>query len=48
MPEKSLKGWTHPPGMEIIGVNTVAEALRAALGSFVVIQPASLQEEKDE
>jgi DNA repair protein RadA/Sms len=32
MPEKSLKGWTHPPGMEIIGVNTVSEALKAALG----------------
>ncbi|MDQ0891516.1 putative ATP-dependent serine protease [Paenibacillus sp. V4I9] len=32
MPEKSLKGWTHPSGMEIIGVNTVAEALKAALG----------------
>ncbi|MFC5452316.1 DNA repair protein RadA [Paenibacillus aestuarii] len=31
MPEKSLKGWTHPPGMEIIGVNTVSEALQAAL-----------------
>ncbi|BFT75864.1 MULTISPECIES: DNA repair protein RadA [Paenibacillus] len=31
MPEKSLKGWTHPPGMEIIGVNTVSEALKAAL-----------------
>lgn len=32
MPEKSLKGWTHPSGMKIIGVNTVAEALKAALG----------------
>lgn len=32
MPEKSMKGWTHPKGMEIIGVNTVAEALKAALG----------------
>lgn len=32
MPEKSLKGWTHPAGMEIIGVNTVSEALAAALG----------------
>lgn len=32
MPEKSLKGWTHPSGMEIIGVNTVAEALKEALG----------------
>ncbi|MCD1261921.1 DNA repair protein RadA [Paenibacillus athensensis] len=33
MPEKSLKGWTPPSGMEIVGVNTVAEALAAALGS---------------
>jgi DNA repair protein RadA/Sms len=33
MPEKSLKGWTPPPGMEIAGVNTVSEALAAALGS---------------
>jgi DNA repair protein RadA/Sms len=33
MPEKSLKGWTPPAGMEIIGVNTVSEALAAALGS---------------
>lgn len=32
MPEKSLKGWTPPPSMEIIGVNTVAEALKASLG----------------
>jgi len=32
MPEKSLKGWTPPAGMEIVGVNTVAEALAAALG----------------
>ncbi|SEC21461.1 DNA repair protein RadA [Paenibacillus sp. GP183] len=32
MPEKSLKGWTPPTGMEIIGVNTVSEALKAALG----------------
>jgi DNA repair protein RadA/Sms len=32
MPEKSLKGWIPPSGMEIIGVNTVAEALKAALG----------------
>ncbi len=32
MPEKCLKGWTHSPGMEIIRVNTVAEALKAALG----------------
>ncbi|PZD96895.1 DNA repair protein RadA [Paenibacillus sambharensis] len=32
MPEKSLKGWTPPKGIEIIGVGTVAEALQAALG----------------
>jgi DNA repair protein RadA/Sms len=32
MPEKSLKGWTPPKGIEIIGVNTVSEALSAALG----------------
>lgn len=32
LPEKSLKGWTAPSGIEIIGVNTVAEALKAALG----------------
>ncbi len=33
MPEKSLKGWTHPEGIEIIGISTVSEALTAALGS---------------
>lgn len=32
MPEKSLKGWKPPKGIEIIAVNTVAEALAAALG----------------
>jgi len=32
MPEKSLKGWKPPGGIEIIGVGTVSEALRAALG----------------
>lgn len=32
MPEKSLKGWTKPKGIEIIGVNTVSEALQHALG----------------
>lgn len=32
MPEKSLKGWKPPAGIEIIGVGTVADALRAALG----------------
>ncbi|WP_248929058.1 DNA repair protein RadA [Paenibacillus hamazuiensis] len=31
LPEKSLKGWTPPAGIEIIGVNTVAEALSVAL-----------------
>ncbi|WNQ11711.1 DNA repair protein RadA [Paenibacillus aurantius] len=31
MPEKSLKGWTPPKGIQIIGVNTVSEALSAAL-----------------
>lgn len=31
MPQKSLKGWTPPKGIEIIGVQTVAEALSAAL-----------------
>jgi DNA repair protein RadA/Sms len=33
MPEKSLKGWTPPEGMEIVGVNTVSQALAAAFGS---------------
>lgn len=32
LPEKSLKGWTPPSSIEIIGVNTVSEALKAALG----------------
>jgi DNA repair protein RadA/Sms len=32
LPEKSLKGWTPPSSIEIIGVSTVAEALKAALG----------------
>ncbi|MGN7360955.1 DNA repair protein RadA [Paenibacillus sp. SAF-054] len=31
MPEKSLKGWRHPKGIEIIGINTVADALAVAL-----------------
>jgi DNA repair protein RadA/Sms len=30
MPAKSLKGWIPPAGMEIIGVNTVSEALAAS------------------
>lgn len=32
VPDKSLKGWTPPRGIEVIGVRTVAEALAAALG----------------
>jgi DNA repair protein RadA/Sms len=32
MPAKSLKGWTPPAGIEIIGVETVAEALTKAFG----------------
>lgn len=32
MPEKSLKGWSPPSGIEIIGVETVSQALAAALG----------------
>lgn len=31
MPERSLKGWKHPKGIEIIGINTVADALAVAL-----------------
>lgn len=31
MPAKSLKGWTPPGGIDIIGVHTVAEALDAAM-----------------
>ncbi|RAV10226.1 DNA repair protein RadA [Paenibacillus contaminans] len=31
LPEKSLKGWTQPKGIEIVGVNTVTEALAQAL-----------------
>lgn len=31
MPRKSMKGWTPPEGMEIAAVDTVAEALAAAL-----------------
>lgn len=31
MPEKSLKGFTPPPGIAVIGVSTVSEALNAAL-----------------
>ncbi|WP_166246048.1 DNA repair protein RadA [Paenibacillus turpanensis] len=30
MPQKSMKGWNPPKGIEIIGVDTVAEALAAA------------------
>ncbi|RJG15937.1 DNA repair protein RadA [Paenibacillus thiaminolyticus] len=32
LPEKSLRGWTPSGLIEIVGVNTVAEALTAALG----------------
>lgn len=32
LPAKSMKGWSPPQGIELIGVNTVAEALSAALG----------------
>ncbi|WP_274654099.1 DNA repair protein RadA [Paenibacillus humicola] len=32
MPEKSLKGWNPPSGIDIIGVETVSDALQAALG----------------
>lgn len=32
MPEKSLKGFTPPHGIEVIGVNTVDEALAITLG----------------
>ncbi|MFD0872445.1 DNA repair protein RadA [Chlamydia abortus] len=31
MPEKSLKGWTPPSQMDIVGVTTVSEALAAAM-----------------
>ncbi|GIP24792.1 MULTISPECIES: DNA repair protein RadA [Paenibacillus] len=31
LPEKSLKGWKSPKGIELVGVNTVAEALAVAL-----------------
>lgn len=31
MPQHNLKGWQPPEGIEIIGVRTVAEALKAAL-----------------
>lgn len=31
LPEKSLKGWKSPKGIQIIGVNTVADALAVAL-----------------
>jgi DNA repair protein RadA/Sms len=32
MPERSMRGWNPPAGIEIIGVGSVEEALRAALG----------------
>ncbi|MBP2002603.1 DNA repair protein RadA/Sms [Paenibacillus shirakamiensis] len=31
LPEKSMKGWKSPQGIQLVGVNTVAEALAAAL-----------------
>ncbi|MDU5949907.1 MAG: DNA repair protein RadA, partial [Paenibacillus macerans] len=31
LPEKSMKGWKGPQGIELIGVNTVADALAVAL-----------------
>jgi DNA repair protein RadA/Sms len=31
LPSKSLKGWSPPQEIEVIGVETVAEALQAAL-----------------
>lgn len=31
LPENSLKGWQPPKGMDIVGVRTVADALKAAL-----------------
>lgn len=31
LPDKSLKGWKPPEGIEVVGVNTVAEALAIAL-----------------
>ncbi len=30
MPQKSMKGWQPPKGIEVVGVQTVAEALQAA------------------
>jgi DNA repair protein RadA/Sms len=32
VPEKSLKGWQPPKGIEVIGVQTVQEALAVVLG----------------
>ncbi|HET7522417.1 MAG TPA: DNA repair protein RadA [Bacillales bacterium] len=32
--EKNLGGWTAPPGIEVIGVSTVEEALRHTLGGW--------------
>jgi DNA repair protein RadA/Sms len=31
MPQHNIKGWQPPDGIRIVGVNTVAEALKAAL-----------------
>jgi len=32
LPSRSMKGWRPPQGIKLIGVDTVADALRAALG----------------
>src|SRR5699024_8662089 len=32
IPKKNIGGWTVPSGIEIIGINTVNEALEATLG----------------
>jgi DNA repair protein RadA/Sms len=32
IPEKNCRGWTPPNGMELIGVQTLNEALKVALG----------------
>ncbi|MDC3425491.1 DNA repair protein RadA [Aquibacillus sp. 3ASR75-11] len=32
IPQKNLEGWTPPKSLEVVGVNSVQEALKAALG----------------
>jgi len=32
LPRRSLKGWTPPPGIEVVGVDDVVEALAVAIG----------------